>query len=290
MTLFCGIIYLLMIPSIFIFLPIYMYANLNDVSWGTRSGPQSKNTSNGFFSSLKNLRFSGLRDVWRYILDGPQVQDEKDSGAENPACEETDNSDSDLTDSSDANVTEFKLSEDQDTLYSQYAVFGGVTVGNLRRLKRKQRRRMQSAPTEAVTEAIPSPIPGDTRRKSMVSNFSFHRELSEPDQLMVKYNLRKLKILTKPVEETNPIPGLRPEQNRMIYSWIPKGSLTLYSDLAISPYDIEHRESNRDGSDLYSWITDDTSAISEVSVQNLHFKILNQDADRTITSVLQTSE
>ena len=74
MTLFCGIIYLLMIPSIFIFLPIYMYANLNDVSWGTRSGSQSKNTSDGFFSSLKNLRFSGLCDVWNYILYGPQVQ------------------------------------------------------------------------------------------------------------------------------------------------------------------------------------------------------------------------
>ena len=73
-TLICGLIYFLLIPSIFIFLPIYMYANLNDVSWGTRSGNESKNTSDGFFSSLKNLRFSGLCDVWNYILYGPQAR------------------------------------------------------------------------------------------------------------------------------------------------------------------------------------------------------------------------
>ena len=42
-----------------------------------------------------------------------------------------------------------------------------------------------------------------------------------------------------------------------------KTIFSLYSNLAISPYDIEHREMNRDGSDLYSWITDDSSAISE---------------------------
>ena len=255
-----------MIPSIFIFLPIYMYANLNDVSWGTRSGPQSKNTSDGFFSSMKKLRFSGLCDVWNYILHGPQEQEETDSGSENPACDETDTSDSDLTDSSDTNMTEVKLSEDQDTHYSQYAVFGGVTVGHLRRLKRKQRRRGQSEPSEPVTEPLSSDF---RRRKSQHSNFSFNREVSETDQMMIKYNFKKLKILTKPVEETNSIPGLKPEQNQMIYSWIPKNSLNLYSNLTISPYDIEHRECNRDGSDLYSWIADDASAIFEVGFREL---------------------
>ena len=268
MTLVCGIIYLLMIPSIFIFLPIYMYANLNDVSWGTRSGSQSKNTTDGFFSSLKNLRFSGLCDVWNYILYGPQMQEEIDSGSENPACDETDTSDSDLTDSSDANMTHCKLSEDQDTIYSQYAVFGGVTVGNLRRLKRKQRRRMQSAPTEVVTETFPSPS-NFRRRKSMLSNFSSNQEYSESEQLIMKYNLRKLRMLTKPVEEdTDPIAGLQSNGNGMIYSWIPKLSLGFYSNLAITPYDLEHREIDKNDSDLYSWITDDTSAISEV---DLHY-------------------
>ena len=37
-TLLCGVIYWLLIPSGFIFLQIYSIANLNDVSWGTRSG------------------------------------------------------------------------------------------------------------------------------------------------------------------------------------------------------------------------------------------------------------
>ena len=36
-TLVCGIVYWIGIPSCFIFLQIYMIANINDVSWGTRS-------------------------------------------------------------------------------------------------------------------------------------------------------------------------------------------------------------------------------------------------------------
>ena len=116
-------------------------------------------------------------------------------------------------------------------------MFGGVTVGTLRRLKRKQRRRMQSAPT--ITEGpLPSPLTEFRRRQSRISNFSFRSNENEadrsadplePQQLMIKYNLRKLKILTKPVEmQAEPIPGLKQEteSNGMIYSWIPKESLS----------------------------------------------------------------
>jgi len=35
-ALLCGVLYVLFIPSCFIFLPIYSIANLNDCSWGTR--------------------------------------------------------------------------------------------------------------------------------------------------------------------------------------------------------------------------------------------------------------
>ena len=288
MTLVCGIIYLLMIPSIFIFLPIYMYANLNDVSWGTRSGSQSKNTTDGFFSSLKNLRFSGLCDVWNYILHGPKPQEEIDSGSENQACDETDTSDSDLTDGSDANMT-LELSEDQDTKYSQYAVFGGVTVRNLRSLKRKQRRRMQSAPTEEVTETLKSPS-NFRRRKSMLSNFLSNQECSESEQLIMNYNLRKLKELTKPVKRgTVPIAGLQSNDNGMIYSWIPKLSLGLYSNLAITPYKLEHREMDTNDSDLYSWITDDTSAISKVVLHNFEVKFLPFSRNQKFISCRQSN-
>ena len=37
-SLACGIIYWLLIPSFFIFLQIFMLANLNETSWGTRAG------------------------------------------------------------------------------------------------------------------------------------------------------------------------------------------------------------------------------------------------------------
>jgi len=40
-TLICGIVYWLCIPSCFIFLQIYSYANMNDVSWGTRQEKKS---------------------------------------------------------------------------------------------------------------------------------------------------------------------------------------------------------------------------------------------------------
>ena len=49
MTLFCGIIYFLFIPSCFIFLQIYSIANLNDVSWGTRQGKKETKADNRTF-------------------------------------------------------------------------------------------------------------------------------------------------------------------------------------------------------------------------------------------------
>ena len=248
-----------------------MYANLNDVSWGTRSGPQSKNTTGGFFNSLKNYQFSGLCDIWNYILHGPQAPADMETESENPTGEETDMSDSDLTESTD--MTNIKLSEDQDTMYSQYAVFGGSTVKNLKYLKRKQRR-PKSTPIKAIMEPLPSPtvVPTDLRRlksdpHNTISNLSLNQGHPESEQLIMQYNLRKLRMLSKPVEEeTDPIPGLQPNENQMVYSWIPKYCLNLYSNLAITPYDLEHREINGNGSDLYSWITDDASAISEVGL------------------------
>ena len=54
-TLVCGIVYWIGIPSCFIFLQIYMIANINDVSWGTRgsgggAGPKNKAGFNPQFS------------------------------------------------------------------------------------------------------------------------------------------------------------------------------------------------------------------------------------------------
>ena len=54
-TLVCGIIYWIGIPSCFIFLQIYMIANINDVSWGTRGsggGGGSKNKAGFILSNL----------------------------------------------------------------------------------------------------------------------------------------------------------------------------------------------------------------------------------------------
>lgn len=63
-TLCCGFIYYLLIPSCFIFLQIYMIANLNDVSWGTRSGGSTKKKTKrkmkqakGFVPKMKQFVF-----------------------------------------------------------------------------------------------------------------------------------------------------------------------------------------------------------------------------------------
>ena len=64
-TLLCGVIYWLLIPSGFIFLQIYSIANLNDVSWGTRSGGggatkakiRRKKKASGFVAKLKQFVF-----------------------------------------------------------------------------------------------------------------------------------------------------------------------------------------------------------------------------------------
>ena len=49
MTLFCGVLYFLFIPSCFIFLQIYSIANLNDVSLGTRQGKKETTADNRIF-------------------------------------------------------------------------------------------------------------------------------------------------------------------------------------------------------------------------------------------------
>ena len=51
-ALLCGVIYVLFIPSCFIFLPIYSIANLNDCSWGTRQEKTTTGPSKSFCQRL----------------------------------------------------------------------------------------------------------------------------------------------------------------------------------------------------------------------------------------------
>jgi len=73
-TVICGIIYWVGIPLNFIFLQIYMIANINDVSWGTRSastGPKTKKLS--FKDRLRALgqkSWPGMRFFWDYFIKG----------------------------------------------------------------------------------------------------------------------------------------------------------------------------------------------------------------------------
>ena len=57
-----GIIYFIFIPSVYLLLMIYMVANLNDMSWGTREGKVAKDVD-------KTKVFScGVDKVFRFIL------------------------------------------------------------------------------------------------------------------------------------------------------------------------------------------------------------------------------
>ena len=98
-TLVCGIVYWIGIPSCFIFLQIYMIANINDVSWGTRSsgggGSKDKKTLlqkvKDFYES--NNKWVGVKKYLEYFWD-PKVEDkpsEAEDGASmgNPEAVET---------------------------------------------------------------------------------------------------------------------------------------------------------------------------------------------------------
>ena len=73
-TAICGIIFWVGIPLNFIFLQIYMIANINDVSWGTRSastGPKKQKLS--FKDKLRALgkqRWPGMKFFWDYFYKG----------------------------------------------------------------------------------------------------------------------------------------------------------------------------------------------------------------------------
>ena len=79
-TLVCGIVYWIGIPSCFIFLQIYMIANINDVSWGTRSsggggGKEKKpllQKVKDFYES--NNKWVGVKKYLEYFWD-PKVED-----------------------------------------------------------------------------------------------------------------------------------------------------------------------------------------------------------------------
>ena len=47
-ALLCGVLYVLFIPSCFIFLPLYSIANVNDCSWGTRQEKQNDEKKKSF--------------------------------------------------------------------------------------------------------------------------------------------------------------------------------------------------------------------------------------------------
>ena len=72
-TLMCGIVYWLCIPSCFIFLQIYSMANMNDVSWGTR---QAKKDGGAKERSLMDILC--CRQSQPTVTDGPPAGDKKE--------------------------------------------------------------------------------------------------------------------------------------------------------------------------------------------------------------------
>jgi cellulose synthase/poly-beta-1,6-N-acetylglucosamine synthase-like glycosyltransferase len=74
-TLLCGIIYWVAIPSNFMFLQIFMLANINDVSWGTRSGvvvekKKKLTLKQKIESYYKGKPYPGISSFFRYIWYG----------------------------------------------------------------------------------------------------------------------------------------------------------------------------------------------------------------------------
>jgi hypothetical protein len=68
----CGLVYWLLVPSCFIFLQIYMITNINDVTWGTRTGVVvKKSQKDSVFTYIKEMEIVGLQEIFRTIWYGP---------------------------------------------------------------------------------------------------------------------------------------------------------------------------------------------------------------------------
>ena len=138
-TLMCGIIYWLLIPSCFIFLQVgsyiiygviygqinffqvYSIANLNDVSWGTRSGPaggvkklkiRKKKKAVGFIAKLKQFIF------------GPEyIEEEVETDTKDEKAEEKDEKEEELPPEPDLDYDEILKSQHTESIEQLY---GGI--------------------------------------------------------------------------------------------------------------------------------------------------------------------
>lgn len=192
-TLICGLIYWVAIPSNFMFLQIYMLTNINDVSWGTRSGvaevKKEKITIRQRIESYyKGKPYPGIGTILRYIWNGPpkdadaeqelktQQLERKESSLETYESVLDKKGSTDESDSEDeefdrqftfvADYDKFGIStDDEDRLkdlhtddlkHSPFAVFGGVTIDQLRKETTIKNNRRSRARMSTMKEQVGS--------------------------------------------------------------------------------------------------------------------------------------
>jgi hypothetical protein len=147
-TAICGIIYWVGIPLNFIFLQIYMIANINDVSWGTRSastGPKKeKMTFKDKLRALGKKRWPGMKFFWDYFVKGaPEGMTTADIPRTPPQVSSSSELESEMDKKMAGNVAARKSTvdwvtgnlialDDDDKFISPFTILGGKTIAEAR--------------------------------------------------------------------------------------------------------------------------------------------------------------
>ena len=147
-TAICGIIYWVGIPLNFIFLQIYMIANINDVSWGTRSastGPKKeKMTFKDKLRALGKKRWPGMKFFWDYFVKGaPEGMSRADIPKTPPQVSSSSEIESEMDKKMAGTVGARKSTvdwvtgnlialDDDDKFISPFTILGGKTIDEAR--------------------------------------------------------------------------------------------------------------------------------------------------------------
>lgn len=242
-SLACGIIYWLLIPSFFIFLQIFMLANLNETSWGTRAGAKPAQVKKkSLVDRVKDIFDGGdktitCRDAMKAfccqeavpvnepsVIEAAHPNSEFVSEFEEEIKAEMDRqSSSDLLESdSESGFIEFdekshalrlRSSHTDTEQYSQFAIYGGFSIRQIRTKRKHQNAFVEKSRSRArraslgpsLTCKIPSSQRNNYKRITQLASLAHVDTVNQIYPIFMK--------------ALNPN-GIKP----LVYSWLPRSN------------------------------------------------------------------
>jgi len=229
LSLACGAVYWMLIPSFFIFLQIYMLANLNETTWGTREGAK-KDAKKGAKKDIKKTPLDILTEGYSYIkntLKGDKTKEKfQELIQEIPQTE--------VTTALLVPMEQPELDADKfsNSKFTQFTIFGGDKIQELKY--------------------------DETTR----SGVSFHG-IKEVDQKHLRPITDILAKMARPAD--NILGGQKWFDNEeIIYNWLPDSTVSSHPEKVTEKnlYDREWANYCSNKKFYLSWIFDDQSKLS----------------------------